>query len=141
MLSPAPTPTGWPASTRRSSGPAAFADAGADAVFLEGVDTAEELAAVRTALPGVPLVVNRSEAAGARAFPPDDALGALGVRVVLHPVAPMLARCARLPPPTPRSAGDGHADAVPRLAWSSFTALVGQTMRSISIRRYADEHC
>ena len=37
-----------PASTTRSSGPGRFADAGADAVFLEGVDTAEDLAAVRT---------------------------------------------------------------------------------------------
>ena len=89
-----------------------FADAGADAVFLEGVDTAEELAAVRTALPGVPLVVNRSEAAGARAFPPDDALGALGVRVVLHPVAPMLAALRAAAAAYAAIGRHGHADAV-----------------------------
>ncbi|MGC4783189.1 isocitrate lyase/PEP mutase family protein [Micromonospora zamorensis] len=114
-----------------------FADAGADAVFLEGVDTAEELAAVRTALPGVPLVVNRSEAAGVRAFPPDDALGALGVRVVLHPVAPMLAALRAAAAAYAAIGRHGHADAVPRLAWSSFTALVGQDDALTLDRRYA----
>ncbi|GIF06562.1 isocitrate lyase/phosphoenolpyruvate mutase family protein [Actinoplanes siamensis] len=112
---------------------AAYAEAGADAVFLptagrpwsadDGVPGIEELAAVGRALPGVPLVVERSEAAGHRTTWTDAELAAAGVRLVLHPVAALLAamRAASL---TYRALAEtGTADRVDRLPWAAFTTL------------------
>lgn len=68
---------------------AAYAEAGADAVFVEGAGTAATLAAAREAAAGLPLVVNFSEAG-----PEPEPLAALakeGVRLALFPVAPALA--------------------------------------------------
>ena len=74
----------------------AYVAAGADAVFVEGADTLDALAEVHAALPGVPLVVNRSEAGGDTAATPGrDDLAATGVRLVLHPVAGAAGRAAR----------------------------------------------
>jgi methylisocitrate lyase len=103
-----------------------YVDAGADAVFVEGVTGAAELAAVHAALPGVPLVVNRSEAAGADAFLPDADLAALGVRLVLHPVAPLLAALWAARAAYAAIAAHGTAAGVARLPWDAFTGLVGQ---------------
>ncbi|GIF26106.1 methylisocitrate lyase [Actinoplanes tereljensis] len=103
-----------------------FAEAGADAVFPEGVDDLGELATLHTALPGVPIVVNRSEAGGNRPVLLDSDLADVGVRLVLHPVAALLAalRAASL---TYRAIADtGSAAGVDRLPWAAFTDLVGQ---------------
>ncbi|MFC4069366.1 isocitrate lyase/PEP mutase family protein [Actinoplanes subglobosus] len=104
----------------------AYAEAGADAVFPEGVDDLAELRLVHAALPGVPLVINRSEAGGARPSLTDADLAEVGVRLVLHPVAALLAamRAASL---TYRAIADGGtAEPVDRMPWAAFTALVGQ---------------
>lgn len=104
----------------------AYAEAGADAVFPEGVDTLDELTQVHRALPGVPLVINRSEAGGSRPVLSDADLAEVGVRLVLHPVAALLAamRAASL---TYRAIADGGtAEPVDRMPWAAFTALVGQ---------------
>lgn len=104
----------------------AYAEAGADAVFPEGVDTVEELRLVHRALPGVPLVINRSEAGGNRPAVSDADLMEVGVRLVLHPVAALLAamRAASL---TYRAIADtGTAEPVDRMPWAAFTRLVGQ---------------
>ncbi|MEV4415817.1 isocitrate lyase/PEP mutase family protein, partial [Catellatospora sp. NPDC049609] len=53
----------------------AYFAAGADAVFLEGVSDLDELARAHAALPGVPLVLNRSEAAGPPTAPPRPSAG------------------------------------------------------------------
>ncbi|MEV0898836.1 isocitrate lyase/phosphoenolpyruvate mutase family protein [Actinoplanes sp. NPDC049802] len=104
----------------------AYAEAGADAVFPEGVDTLEELTRISAAIPGVPIVVNRSEAGGERPALTDAELAAAGVRIVLHPVAALLAamRAASL---AYRAIADrGTAEPVDRMPWAAFTALIGQ---------------
>ncbi|GGN71596.1 2-methylisocitrate lyase [Actinoplanes lobatus] len=104
----------------------AYAEAGADAVFPEGVDSLADLARIGAAIPGVPIVVNRSEAGGERPALTDAELAAAGVRLVLHPVSALLAamRAASL---TYRAIADhGTAEPVDRMPWAAFTALVGQ---------------
>jgi 2-methylisocitrate lyase-like PEP mutase family enzyme len=104
----------------------AYAEAGADAVFPEGVDTLAELRLLHDAIPGVPIVVNRSEAGGNRPVLTDAELSEVGVRLVLHPVAALLAamRAASL---AYRSIADtGSAEPVDRMPWAAFTALIGQ---------------
>jgi 2-methylisocitrate lyase-like PEP mutase family enzyme len=104
----------------------AYAEAGADAVVAEGVGTLDELAILHRALPGVPLVISRSEAGGGRPALTDAELGEVGVRLVLHPVSALLAamRAASL---TYRAiAESGTAEPVDRMPWAAFTRLAGQ---------------
>ncbi|BAL90939.1 hypothetical protein AMIS_57190 [Actinoplanes missouriensis 431] len=103
-----------------------YAEAGADAIFPEGVDDLGELAAIHRALPGVPIVVNRSEAGGEPPAVTDDELAAAGVRLVLHPVAALLAAMRAASLAYRAIAEEGTAAAVERMPWSGFTALVGQ---------------
>ncbi|MBB5873353.1 methylisocitrate lyase [Allocatelliglobosispora scoriae] len=104
---------------------ASYVEAGAHAVFLEGVGDPAELAEAHAALPGVPLVLNRSEAGSA--VPATDAeLHAAGVRLVLHPVAPLLAALHAARDAYAAIAAHGTAATVTRLPWSDFTSLVGQ---------------
>ncbi|MEU8658765.1 isocitrate lyase/PEP mutase family protein [Actinoplanes philippinensis] len=104
----------------------AYAEAGADAVFPEGVDDLEELRVVHEALPGVPLVINRSEAGGNRPALADADLAAAGVRLVLHPVAALLAAMRAASLAYRAIADTGSAEPVDRMPWAAFTALVGQ---------------
>jgi methylisocitrate lyase len=97
----------------------AFAEAGADLVFVEGATTAEQLAAV-----GLPQVVNRSEA-GTGAFLPDEQLRALDVRLVIHPVAPLLAMAAAARAAYREIRSGGRVQGTPRLAWEELTDLLG----------------
>jgi len=104
----------------------AYAEAGADAVLPEGVDDPEDLAKLHHALPAVPIVVSRSEAAGDPPAATDADLAEVGVRLVLHPLAALLAalRAASL---TYRAIlDDGTARRVDRLPWAAFTDLVGR---------------
>ncbi len=100
---------------------AAFADAGADLVFVEGASSLEELAAV-----GHPQVLNRSEAAGDGPVLTDDDLAAVGVRVVIHPVSVLVAMAHAARATYAAIARDGAARSVPRLGWSELTDLLGQ---------------
>ncbi|MEU4237302.1 isocitrate lyase/PEP mutase family protein [Actinoplanes sp. NPDC026619] len=103
-----------------------FAEAGADAVFPEGVDDPADLAGLHATLPGVPIVISRSEAGGSRPPASDAELAEVGVRMVLHPVAALLAalRAASL---VYRAIADtGSAAAVDRMPWAAFTDLVGR---------------
>ncbi|MEV6300019.1 oxaloacetate decarboxylase [Actinoplanes sp. NPDC051861] len=104
----------------------AYAEAGADAVFPEGVDSAEDLERLHRALPGVPIVINRSEAGGARPEISDAELAKLGVRLVLHPVAALLAAMRAVSLTYRAIADTGSAEPVDRMPWAAFTALVGQ---------------
>ena len=104
----------------------AYAEAGADAVVPGGVDDLRDLAKLHAAAPGVPIVITRSEAGGSTPAATDAELAEAGVRLVLHPVAALLAalRAASL---VYRSIADtGTAEPVDRLPWAAFTALVGQ---------------
>ncbi|MFI1993615.1 oxaloacetate decarboxylase [Actinoplanes sp. NPDC020271] len=104
----------------------AYAGAGADAVCPDGVRDAGELAAISRALPGVPLVINRSEAAADVPTWTDAELAEAGVRLVLHPVAALLA-AMRAASVTYRAIADtGNAESVERMPWATFTTLTGQ---------------
>ncbi len=97
-----------------------YAAAGADAVLPAGVHSAGELARVT---PGVPLVVSRSEADPAAPTLTDAELAGLGVRLVLHPLAALLA-AARAASLTYRAiAEEGGADTVDRMPWAAFATL------------------
>ncbi|MFI5891445.1 isocitrate lyase/phosphoenolpyruvate mutase family protein [Actinoplanes sp. NPDC051513] len=115
----------------------AFAAAGADAVFPEGVDALDELARVHEALPGVPIVINRSEAAGNRPAPSDADLATAGVRLVLHPVAALLASLRAASLVYRQIADTGSAEPVDRMPWAAFTALIGQQEAIELDARYA----
>ncbi|BBH71488.1 2-methylisocitrate lyase [Actinoplanes sp. OR16] len=104
----------------------AYAEAGADAVFPEGVDDPDDLNAIHTALPGVPMVVNRSEAGGDKPAVTDAELASVGVRLVLHPVSALLAAMRAASLAYQAIAAGGTAAPVERMPWSGFTALVGQ---------------
>ncbi|MET8152027.1 isocitrate lyase/PEP mutase family protein [Actinoplanes sp. NPDC049668] len=114
-----------------------YAAAGADAVFPEGVDELDDLARLHDALPGVPIVVNRSEAGGDRPAVPDADLAEVGVRLVLHPVAALLAALRAASLVYRAIAGGAGAGAVDRLPWAAFTALLGQDDALDLDRRYA----
>lgn len=107
----------------------AFADAGADAVFVEGA-TREVLVAVRDALAAdgrpLPQVWNRSEAGGPVESGPRDAeLAAAGVRLVIHPVSAVLAAADAVRRVMEQIVGAGHAGSVDRMTWDDLTGLVG----------------
>ena len=100
-----------------------YAAAGADAVLPAGVTDGDDLSRVHVALPGVPLVIARSETTtgGSRLGAPE--LADLGVRLVLHPLAAVLAalRAASL---TYRAiAEDGDATQVDRIPLAVFAEL------------------
>jgi 2-methylisocitrate lyase-like PEP mutase family enzyme len=104
----------------------AFAAAGADAVLPEGVDDPRELAQLHEAIPDVPIVLNRSEAAGNRPVAADADLAGAGVRLVLHPVAALLAALRAASQVYRQIARTGSAEPVDRMPWAAFTALIGQ---------------
>jgi len=101
----------------------AYVAAGAHAVLPAVGDEAADLGRVRDALPGVPLVVSRSETATGGTRLTDAELAGLGVRLVLHPLAAVLAalRAASL---VYRSIlEEGHAERVDRLPLGAFATL------------------
>lgn len=69
----------------------AYAAAGAAAIQPAGVHRAEDLDRIRHAVPGVPLVLSRSETAPGGPRLTDAELAEVGVRLVLHPLAAVLA--------------------------------------------------
>lgn len=71
----------------------AFADAGADIVFVEAIESAEQLALVGEAMAGTPLLYNAVEG-GKSPLLSDDVLSAAGVCMVIHPVTALLASIA-----------------------------------------------
>ena len=96
----------------------AYADAGADLVFVEGATTGLPL--------DRPQVLNRSEAGGETAVLPDEELFATGIRLVIHPVSVLLAMAQAARDTYSAISADGSAQTVPRLAWSELTDLLGQ---------------
>lgn len=129
---------GVPSATERC---VAFAEAGADALFVEGAgtpDLARVSEGVTRATGGCPpLVVNRSEAAGDE--PPLDqaALRELGVRVVIHPVSALLAAARAQAAVYAEIAAHGDAGPVDRLGWDDLTTLVGLPDLLTLEQRYA----
>jgi len=104
---------------------AAFADAGADLVFIEGVTDPERLEIVHAALPSAGLVVNVSEADPKLRPLAPDVLAGFGVKLAIYPVAPLLAAAHALRATYAAIRDDGNATAVPRLTWDELTDLLG----------------
>jgi methylisocitrate lyase len=100
-----------------------YATAGATAVLPVGLDDPDDLVRLHRALPGVPLVLDRSEAAGESPTVSDAALVRAGVRLVLHPLTALLA-AARAASLTYRAlTEEGAVDQVERMPWAAFTEL------------------
>jgi methylisocitrate lyase len=97
----------------------AYAVAGAHAVLPVGVDDADDLGRIAGALPGVPLVISRAEAG-----PGDRELAALGVRLVLHPLAAVLAALRGASLAYRAIADSGDADRVDRMPLPAFATLI-----------------
>jgi methylisocitrate lyase len=105
----------------------AFADAGADAVFVEAPQSVEEMARVRDALPAnVTLVANMVE----EGKTPTRTLGELGdagYRLVVFPVAALLAAAAAMRDVYAALARDGSTEAQRNrmLGFAEMNALLG----------------
>ena len=84
--SPAPTPAPSRGSTARSSGLAAYLDAGADVLFVEAPESEAEVAEVAAAFPATPLLFNWVER-GRTPMLPLERIAELGFRLVIFPVA------------------------------------------------------
>lgn len=104
---------------------AAYADAGADLIFAEGVTSGEQLSALRNVVKGRPLMVNLSEAGNSDDLPPIELAHEAGVGFLIHPVSSVLAAAEAMSAmyrrlATEGSSGKGAAD------WKAFTTLLGQ---------------
>jgi 2-methylisocitrate lyase-like PEP mutase family enzyme len=103
----------------------AFADAGADLVFVEGVTDEERLAQVHAAVPNVGLMVNISEADPSLKPLTPDVLAKHGVKVAIYPVAPLLAAARATAGVYDAIRRDGNALAADRMPWDELTDLLG----------------
>jgi methylisocitrate lyase len=105
----------------------AYAGAGADAILPAGIDDADDLGRLRAKLPGVPLVISRSETATGGSCLTDAELADLGVRLVLHPLAAVLAALRAASLAYRAIADEGHATRVDRIPLAVFATLTGQS--------------
>jgi len=105
----------------------AYAAAGADAVLPAGVDEAADLDRLRAELPGVPLVVSRSETATGGGRLTDAELADLGVRLVLHPLAAVLAALRAASLAYRAIAEEGDARRVDRMPLAALATLTEQS--------------
>ncbi|GAB2863482.1 oxaloacetate decarboxylase [Actinocorallia aurea] len=101
---------------------AAFAEAGADAVFVEGAIDAATVAEARDASGGLPVLVNFS-AAGRTPEPLAD-LGRAGCRIAIFPVAAALAGAAAMRDAYRSILATGAAPEPP-MSWDDFTTVLG----------------
>lgn len=104
---------------------AAYAEAGADLVFAEGVYSREELTALRGVVKGRPLMVNLSEAGDSSELPPIEIAHEAGVGLLIHPVSAVLAAAEGIAATYQRllatgTSGKGQED------WKAFTTVLGQ---------------
>ncbi|GAA2253359.1 isocitrate lyase/PEP mutase family protein [Actinomadura luteofluorescens] len=121
---------GLPETLRRV---AAYAAAGADAVFVEGCRRAADFAEVRQAARGLPLVASYSEAG-----PPPEPLAALakeGVRLALFPVGAALAGARAMRDAYRHIAATG-APPDGTLPWADFTGALGLEALTEDERRH-----
>lgn len=103
----------------------AYARAGADVIFAEGVYSREELTALRGVVGGRPLMVNLSEAGDSSALPPIEIAHEAGVGLLIHPVSAVLAAAEGIAATYQRllttgASGQGSED------WKALTTVLGQ---------------
>ena len=101
----------------------AYAGEGADAIYVEGVTTGDEIARVAAAAGGLPLVVSLSEACGEPALRVSDLVGT-GVALVLFPVAGLLAALHAYRRALRTIREQGAAADVVRLPWSDLNDIL-----------------
>ena len=101
-----------------------YHDAGADLLFVEGVQGADDLAAVHEALPDAGLVFNRSEAAATPDVLTDEELVHRGVRLVIHPVSALLAAARAALAVYTEVKASGRATAE-RMGWGDLNDALG----------------
>jgi 2-methylisocitrate lyase-like PEP mutase family enzyme len=101
----------------------AYVAAGADAILPSGVHDPADLDRIRQAVPGVPLVVSRSEADAAGPRLSDAQLAEVGVRLVLHPLAAVLAALRAASLAYRAIAEEGSAAQVDRMPMAAFETL------------------
>ena len=113
-----------------------YHEAGADLLFVEGVTSRGDLAAIHDALPDVGLVLNRSEAASEPdALLDDITLGGVGVRLVIHPVSARLA-AAEAARRTYADIADDRAARTDRMAWDDFNSVLDLPVIESAERTY-----
>lgn len=100
-----------------------YAAAGADAVFVEALSTAEQVRRACAEI-GAPIVVSISEAGGLPALSPAAALAA-GASIALVPVAGLLAALAAYRALLDALHTAGSAQGIDRMPWTEFTDLLG----------------
>ncbi|WP_244929228.1 FAD-dependent monooxygenase [Nocardioides sp. W7] len=116
------TVEGFSATLKRAS---AYAAAGADLIFAEGVYAKAELLALREAVGGTPLVVSLSEAGDHSDLPADRILSECGVALVIQPVSALLASAKAVATTYDQVRRGGSSGWSPQ-DWSDFTELMGQ---------------
>jgi methylisocitrate lyase len=104
----------------------AYAAAGADAVLPVTINEAADLARLRAELPGVVLAVSRSETTSSRGRVSDADLEKSGVRLVLHPLAAVLAALRAASTTYRAIAEDGDAERVDRIPLAAFQTVIDQ---------------
>jgi 2-methylisocitrate lyase-like PEP mutase family enzyme len=102
----------------------AYAAAGADAVLPVTINEAADLARLRAELPGVVLAVSRSETVSSRGRVSDADLEKSGVRLVLHPLAAVLAALRAASTTYRAIAEDGDAERVDRIPLAAFQTVI-----------------
>jgi methylisocitrate lyase len=102
----------------------AYLAAGADAVLPAGVQEGDDLGRLHAELPGVPLVISRSETATGGNRRTDAELAGLGVRLVLHPLAAVLAALRAASLAYRAIADEGHAARVDRIPLAVYATLI-----------------
>lgn len=117
----------------------AFADAGADLVFVEGAADEAALVSLHAALPETSFVVNQSEADPRMRAVDRGTLAACGVRLVIHPVAAFLAAARATASVYESLAKEAHALSVGKLTWAELTGLLGQDALLAVDASYGDE--
>jgi 2-methylisocitrate lyase-like PEP mutase family enzyme len=105
----------------------AYAGAGADAILPAGIQEGDDLGRLSAELPGVPLVISRSETVTGGSRLTDAELADLGVRLVLHPLAAVLAALRAASLAYRAIADDGDAARVDRIPLAVFATLIEQS--------------
>jgi methylisocitrate lyase len=109
-----------------------YAAAGADAVLPAGVQRPDDLARLQAALPGVVLVISPSESATGDGRGTDGDLAALGVRLVLHPLAAVLAALRAASLAYRAIADEGNSRRVDQLPPAVYATMIAPAATPIS---------
>jgi 2,3-dimethylmalate lyase len=109
---------------------ASYRDAGADLVFIDALESEDEIVAVGEALPDTPKVINWVEGGGKTPLLPPERLRELEFRVVFCSLAALLAATAAVQERLRRLRDLGAEQPVPTVSFDDFNELIG--MREVT---------